>query len=561
MDILPYQRGSSIAHNHNTTLRHIPYNSYSAHAVRVSEEKTPKKQTANTSHFVDPQQLSDAAEKLWLKNAQDSDPLLGTITEYNSVLSNFSKTDEQTAETSRSRRDSNFSLLHSAKNLLAPTKQSRICVCFAHRIDQGLNVQIKHNNKSGVEGRASFDNLVTCGAIHTCIICNNRIMQKRSVEIAQGYDYFTKELGGFVPMLTLTIPHYKGGDLVKQIELINLAYKRLMGDRIMRKVWGALEKIGSIKAVEYTHGKNGHHNHIHSHIYLKKSHENQIITHTLWTTPKRKGELRLLNAQQEQEHIDKGLAIQKLITQSVDDFTKDCEKERLKPYIIERRVKKFIADKAHAIKNPHPEIIKQTVADFIKFYWAKLCVEVGLGAPSLERGAVFTSGDKVKSYLAKHKSAQEITNSRDKKAKNGNRNQWELLLDYQGGDRQAGDVFKEYASAFSGSQLLQWSRGLKEIVLIDEVKDDITGLDENDKLKLIKDIPNHIWRLIKRYGKQAKVLAAVENDIRYGGDTTVEYDELIKEIINNHIERQRKKALAEQKRLENYIPEKFMKAS
>ena len=67
--------------------------------------------------------------------------------------------------------------------------------------------------------------------------------------------------------------------------------------------------------------------------------------------------------------------------------------------------------------------------------------------------------------------------------------------------------------------------------------------------------------MIKRYGKQAKVLAAVENDIRYGGDTTVEYDELIKEIINNHIERQRKKALAEQKRLENYIPAKFMKAS
>lgn len=479
---------------------------------------------------------------------------LGTITELNSVLPNFSKTDEQTAETSRNIRASNFSLLHSAKNLLAPTKQSRICVCFAHRIDHGLNVQIKHNNKSGAEGRASFSNLLQCGAIHTCIMCNNRIMQKRSVEIAQGYDYFTKELGGFVPMLTLTIPHYKGGDLVKQIELINLAYKRLIGDRIMRKIWDQLEKVGAIKAVEYTHGKNGHHNHIHSHIYIKKSHENHMITHSLWTTPKRKGELRLLDAEQEQEHIKKSLEIQKLITQSVDDFTKDCEAENLKPYIIKRRVKKFIADKALAIENPHPPIIKQTVDDFIKFYWSKLCQEVGLGVASLERGAVFTSGDKVKSYLAKHKSAQEITNSRDKKAKNGNRNQWELLLDYQSGDSQAGDIFREYASAFSGSQLLQWSRGLKNIVLIDEVKDDITGIDEKDELRLIKDIPDKIWRLIKRYRKQAQVLTAVENDIRYGGDTTFEYDELIEKIINNHLKREHKKALAEQKRIKNLRP-------
>lgn len=414
---------------------------------------------------------------------------LGTLTSSNS---NFSQEEDKAFAKRQSVRAANFKLTNTTKRLMKDTDQDRVCVCMSHRISKDNGILIKHNKKSGNDGRAYFTNILQCNAPHICITCNNRIMSERSREVAQGYDYFVNTLHGFVPMLTLTIPHYKDGDLVLQVKLISLAYKRLMGDTIMRKVWALLGKVGAIRGDEYTHGDNGHHNHIHGLIFLEKSHHDVMLPITRWTTPKRKGMLKLLTPKQEQDLISKGL--KKTITY-------------------------------------------QSVEDFIKFYWVKLCREVGLGMASLKRGAVFTEGDNVKSYIAKHKSAQEITNSRDKKAKNGNRNQWELLLDYQNGDIQAGEIFKEYAAAFSGANILRWSRGLKGILLIDDVEDEgIKDVDEEVEHEVLEEITPDVWQIIKRYGVQARILSAVENDYKNGTNT---YSDLLDRMIKHYIKKQR----------------------
>ncbi len=511
MDILAQQRGSSIANNHYTTLRYTPNNSCNLRTVSVTAENTTLKQTANTSHFVDDQLVSDVAEKLRSKNSQDSDPSLGTNTKFNS---NFYTKKNKIIAKRQSARSTNFKLVETTKDLLAGTAQKRICICMSHRLDQNKNISIKHNGQSGADGRAYFSNIIQCSSVHTCIICNNRIMAKRSKEIAQAYDHFTSSLHGFVPMLTLTIPHEYGGILEKQLDLINQAYKRLMDDRIMRQVWELVGKVGAIKGVEYTHGKNGHHNHIHSLMFLEKSHHDIQLPIARWNTPKRKGMLRLLNKKQEKSYIDKGLQSQ---------------------------------------------ISYMSFDDFIKFYWVKLCRDVGLGMPSLENGAVITEGDNVKSYIAKHKSAQEITNSRDKKAKNGNRNQWELLLDYQNGDKYAGEIFREYARSFAGGKLLRWSNGLKKLLLIEELEDeDITEIEEKLQHEIIQEITPELWHLVKRYRLQARLLSTVENDRKDGTD---EYQYLINRMVNYHIEQIEKKRVKERERLKNYIPAKFMMAS
>lgn len=429
---------------------------------------------------------------------------LGTITKFNS---NFSHKKNKISAKRQSARAANFKLTNSAKNLLANTAQKRVCVCMSHRLNQDENISIKHNGQNGADGRAYYSNIIQCSSVHTCIVCNNRIMSKRSKEIAQAYDYFTSSLYGFVPMLTLTIPHKHGGSLERQLELINQAYKRLMDDRIMRQVWELVGKVGAIKGVEYTHGKNGHHNHIHSLMFLEKSHHDLVLPIARWTTPKRKGMLRLLNEKQEQDYIDKGIQAQ---------------------------------------------ISYMSFESFIKFYWVKLCRDVGLGMPSLENGAVITEGDNVKSYIAKHKSAQEITNSRDKKSKHGNRNQWELLLDYQNGDKYAGEIFKEYAQAFTGGKLLRWSNGLKALLLIDEVDDEaIAAVDDDAEHETKHEIKPILWQLIKRYNYQARLLSAVENDQQNGTD---EYHDKLKEMIVYHKERERKRAIAEQKRIADLRP-------
>tara|TARA_B110000914_G_scaffold220940_1_gene231841 strand:+ start:2997 stop:4460 length:1464 start_codon:yes stop_codon:yes gene_type:complete len=436
---------------------------------------------------------------------------LGTITKFNSDF--FTKKNKIT-EKRQSARAANFKLVETTKKLLANTAQNRICVCMSHRLSKDTNISIKHNGQIGSAGLAYYSNLIQCSSIHTCIFCNNRIMLKRSKEITQAYDYFTSSLYGFVPMLTLTIPHKLGGSLEKQLELINQAYKRLMDDRIMRQVWELVGKVGAIKGVEYTHGKNGHHNHIHSLMFLERSHHNIKLPIARWTTPKRKGMLRLLNEKQEKSYIDKGIQAQ---------------------------------------------ISYMSFEDFIKFYWVKLCRDVGLGMPSLENGAVITEGNNVKSYIAKHKSAQEITNSRDKKAKHGNRNQWELLLDYQNGDKHAGEIFKEYAQAFSGGKLLRWSNGLKKLLLIAEIEDEeVQGEDESTENETIEEITMDVWQLVKRYRLQARLLSAVENDRRGGTD---EYRYIINRMISHHVERVKKEIAEQHEYLKNYIPPKFMIAS
>ena len=216
------------------------------------------------------------------ENVRTSDPLLGTITKFNS---NFSTEKNKISAKRQSARAANFKLTDTAKNLLANTAQKRVCVCMSHRLKQDENISIKHNGKSGTDGRAYYGNIIQCSSVHTCIVCNNRIMSKRSKEIAQAYDYFTDTLHGFVPMLTLTIPHKQGGSLEKQLKLINQAYKRLMDDRIMREVWERVGKVGAIKGNEYSHGENGHHNHIHSLMFLKNSHHDVMLPITRWTTP------------------------------------------------------------------------------------------------------------------------------------------------------------------------------------------------------------------------------------------------------------------------------------
>lgn len=419
---------------------------------------------------------------------------LGRTTKFNSVFSNaFIKSDPlDSFETPKRQaaRHSNFKLLSSAKKLLASTKQNRVCVCFSHRADKDKNIFITHNKKMGNAALASYRNVVQCSAVHTCIICNNRIMKKRGLKASEAYDVWVHDRNNFVPMLTLTIPHYQNGDLYTQFNLTQKAFKRLMDDRLMRKFWDRMGKIGIVKVIEYTHGKNGHHNHIHVQPYLTEDIRKTQVATALWTTPKREGQLKMLTAADEQKLIGKGL---------------------------------------------QHTIIYRSAEDFIKWYWSKVCVEVGLGAPSHKRGAVFTYGDKVKRYLTKHKSAQEITNSRSKKANNGNRTQWELLLDYGDGDSAAGDVFREYAEVFKGSNLLQFSSGLLHSLGLqtekdekDEIRDARAAGEIDETTNDIKEITPSVWHVIKFYHKQADVLAAAENDHL---NETHEYDELISELV------------------------------
>lgn len=392
---------------------------------------------------------------------------LGSITKSNSAsdLSPVKSTPKHVIN-----RTYSFAMKDTAGQLLPA---ERVAHCMCHRISTDKEISIKHNGKKGKEGRARYHNLMKCGSIWNCYFCARKLLAERGAEVEQGLKKWVDEQGGSVFMLTLTIPHYQGGDLKRQLELQRQATRRLYNDRVMRKVWAKIGKVGQVKAMEYTYGKNGHHNHTHTIIFSELDPE-EFKDFVLPISKTAKNNHTLLSDKQVQKLKDKGL---------------------------EYRINYI------------------TLEQFIKFYWFKLCRDVGLGNTSLKHGANITDAQNVKTYLTKLKTAQELTNASSKQGKNGNRNQWQLLTDFMNGDDKAGQIFKIYADGYKGERQLFWSKGLKKLLEIDEVEDNEILEDETPDDIEIVEILGDVWHLVKRKKLQAHLLNLAEYDFDNATDT------------------------------------------
>ena len=75
-------------------------------------------------------------------------------------------------------------------------------------------------------------------------------------------------------------------------------------------------------------------------------------------------------------------------------------------------------------------------------------------------------------YVAKFGAAEEIAVGRAKSGRAGSSSPWQLLADASAGDKRACALWVEFAVAFKGRSQLQWSRGLKAKVGLDDLDDD-----------------------------------------------------------------------------------------
>ena len=139
--------------------------------------------------------------------------------------------------------------------------------------------------------------------------------------------------------------------------------------------------------------------------------------------------------------------------------------------------------------------------------WNNACIDAGLECPSLANGVDVRAGDFAADYVSKWGMDYEIAKAHVKKGKKGaSRSPFQLLVDYEQGDMQAGALFREYAEAFKGKRQLVWSKGLKKLFGIEQ-KSDKEVLDEQ-KEKAISKITIHRadWSAVVRHNAQAYVL-------------------------------------------------------
>ena len=86
-----------------------------------------------------------------------------------------------------------------------------------------------------------------------------------------------------------------------------------------------------------------------------------------------------------------------------------------------------------------------------------------------------------------------------------------MLRLYASGNERAGKLFQEFALAVKGERALNWSRGLKDLLGIDDIADSEI---EEDTTEDIAEITPEVWQYIVRKRLHCTILEIAESDYR-----------------------------------------------
>lgn len=118
--------------------------------------------------------------------------------------------------------------------------------------------------------KAFFSGVQVCASVWGCPVCSSKISERRRVDLG-GAIMLARMKGIQVYMLTLTVPHGLGDDLGKILDSIHVAWKKTTQGKIGQTIKKSLGIIGTIKALEVTHGDNGFHPHFHVLLFVKSN--------------------------------------------------------------------------------------------------------------------------------------------------------------------------------------------------------------------------------------------------------------------------------------------------
>jgi hypothetical protein len=139
----------------------------------------------------------------------------------------------------------------------------RIRVCMRHMRGDRNEVEVL----GAEDRRAYYAGLMACGSVWACSVCAPKIQAVRALEVRQAIDEWTRR-GGHVVMLTQTIPHARRDVLETLLTAFTEALRKFKQWRAYARAVRAYGIVGSIRALEVTHGGNGWHPHAHTVLFL-----------------------------------------------------------------------------------------------------------------------------------------------------------------------------------------------------------------------------------------------------------------------------------------------------
>lgn len=182
-----------------------------------------------------------------------------------------------------------------------------------------------------------------------------------------------------------------------------------------------------------------------------------------------------------------------------------------------------------------------TVRDELAALWIKACTKAGLSAPSMTHGLDIRDGTYANQYVAKWGLDYEMAKGHTKKGRNGGYTPFDLLqysmLDATVNDRTAKDLFQEYGIATKGKRQLEWGRGLKKLLCIDEKTDEELAQETEQNAITMTQVEDFIFSVLCHYQQRHVYLKCLENDWKDGSFGNGSAEQLLIELLEMEMDR------------------------
>lgn len=153
-------------------------------------------------------------------------------------------------------RSDRFKLQNEAARLLPDSRTAR---CLRRMVSNHSAVRI---HKSIEHGVCHYSGLQVCGSVWACPVCAAKVSEHRRKELSGAAEKH-KERGDSLVLVTLTFPHSREDDLKDLLSRLSKAVAGMKAHRDYKRLKRRYHQIGTVRALEVTHGSNGWHPHIH----------------------------------------------------------------------------------------------------------------------------------------------------------------------------------------------------------------------------------------------------------------------------------------------------------
>lgn len=152
--------------------------------------------------------------------------------------------------------------------------------------------------------------------------------------------------------------------------------------------------------------------------------------------------------------------------------------------------------------------------------WIKACIRAGLSAPSMKHGLDLRDGTYAQEYVSKWGIEHELTKGHIKKGKQNSLTPFDLLQlsieDIEVFQKKPSKLFQEFAISVKGARQLVWSRGLKQLLDIQEKTDEELAKETENEAITLRTVDEYIFSLLCHYQKRHIFLKALEDDFEAG---------------------------------------------